>query len=140
MITIQTKDSDGSVIFYPRTAPAPRPGYTIRKVDALPAGAGPLRWDQAAGTLVRDPVPLPPVPALTARQLRLWLLTRGIAPEAVDAQINAISDAAAQARARVEWEYASEYKADHPLVLQIGAALGLSQVQVDAGFRTAAVL
>ena len=58
----------------------------------------------------------------------------------IDAQIDAIADPAAQARARVEWEYATSYQHDHPLVLQIGAALGMDQPQIDAAFRAAAAL
>ena len=139
-MTIQTNDVTGAVVLYPQAVPAPKPGHTIRQADAVPPRPGVLRWDDAAGQLVRAPLPPPPVPSLTARQLRLWLLAAGITPAAIDAQVDAMSDPAAQARARVEWEYATEYKHDHPLVLQIGAALGLSQVQIDAAFRAAAAL
>ena len=80
------------------------------------------------------------VPPLTARQLRLWLLGAGVSLEAVEAQIEAIADPAARAAARVEWEHASEYRHDHPLVTQIGAALGLGTEDIRGAFIAGATL
>jgi hypothetical protein len=77
---------------------------------------------------------------LTARQLRLWLLGAGLPPGAVEAQIDAIPDAPTRERARVEWEYASACERTHPLVSQLGAALGLSVEQIDTAFAEAARL
>lgn len=140
MTTIQIKDSDGSVVIFgnPACQPTPKAGYTIRQVDALPAGPGNVLWQD--GALVRIPPPASPVPTLTARQLRLWLLSMQITTEMIDAQIDAMTDAEAKSRARVEWEYATEYKHDHPLVLQIGAALGMTPAQINDGFRAASSL
>lgn len=141
--TIQTNDATGEVIVQGKRAdgtevPAtPRQGYTIRTVDAIPTGPGTLLWQ--AGALVRVPV-VPPVPPLNRCQLRLWLLTMAITDEQVETQIAAIPDATVRAQARIQWEDAPVYRHDNPLVLQIGAALGLTQAQIDAGFRAAAVL
>lgn len=81
-----------------------------------------------------------PLPNLTPRQLRLWLIGAGLTPEAVDTQIDAIPDATERARARVEWDFATVYHRAHPLVGQLGAALGLSPAQIDAAFLAAARL
>jgi hypothetical protein len=142
MTTLQSNDTTGAVVIFgnPACPPTPKPGYTIRTVEALPTGAGPLRWDAATSQLVRDSLPEKLVPTLTARQLRLWLIGAGMTLESIDGQINAIPDAKAQAEARVEWEYATSYHHDHPLVVQIGTALGLSQTQIDTAFRAAALL
>jgi hypothetical protein len=42
--------------------------------------------------------------------------------------------------ARIEWDYSSSVKRTQPLVLQMGAALGLTSAQLDQLFITAATL
>ena len=63
-------------------------------------------------------------PVLTARQLRLGLLRNGITADTIINTINAIPDPIQREEARVEWEYASEYRYDHPLVGIIRERLG----------------
>ena len=76
----------------------------------------------------------PTVPsAVTARQLRRALIAGGIMPDAVTAAIrSAITDPAAQAAALTDWEYASTYERNNPLIAQMATVFGLSDEQVDA--------
>ena len=85
---------------------------------------------------VAPPAPLVPI---TARQLRLALLGAGITPSHIDAQIAALPSPAREA-AQIEWEYATTYEREHPLIAQIGSALGLDTDQVDALWRQALTL
>lgn len=68
---------------------------------------------------------------LTARQLRLGLVSNGFSLDQVEATIAAIEDPQARAVAQIEWEYASQFERDHPLLQQVGAALGLTEAQID---------
>lgn len=89
------------------------------------------------------PIPLlapATMPTLTARQLRLSLLSIGITPAAVDTAISQIVDPQARAAAQIEWEYSSTYERNHPLVATLGATLGLTPAQVDAAWQQAAAI
>lgn len=77
-----------------------------------------------------SPVELPN-PTLTARQLRLGLVINGFGLDQVDTAIAAIEDQQQRAVAQIEWEYASQFERDHPLLQQVGAALGLTEEQID---------
>ncbi|WP_276200172.1 hypothetical protein [Chelatococcus sp. XZ-Ab1] len=78
-----------------------------------------------------------PLRPLTARQLRLGLITNGIALSDVEAAIGGVEDETERAAAQVEWEYASEFVRHHPLIDQIGAALGLTPAQIDTMWQGA---
>lgn len=80
----------------------------------------------------------PPVPvSVTRRQLRLELLSRDLLAN-VTAALNGIPDEATKAAALIEWEDATTFDRAHPLVGQIGAALGLTSAQLDDIWRAAA--
>lgn len=81
------------------------------------------------------------IPTLSPRQLRLALLRLGMTGAQVEAQIAAMpgTDADREA-AMIEWEYAPTYQRDHPLVIMLGAALGLTQAQIDAAWMEAATI
>lgn len=87
------------------------------------------------------PPPPPPLPAITAAQLRLALLGLGVTGAQVEAAINAMpgTDADREA-ARIQWEYATTYRRDHPLVAALGAALHLTEAQIDEAWRAATAL
>lgn len=89
-----------------------------------------------------DPVePLPePFPALTRRQLRLGLLSIGIASDDVEASIATIADATDRATALIEWQDASSYERDHHLIDMVAATLDLPPAQVDDLWRWASAL
>lgn len=80
------------------------------------------------------------LPTLTARQLRLGLITNGIMPSQVQSAIEAMPPGADREKALVEWEYASSFDRLHPLIATVGAALGLTDAQVDAMWTAAASL
>ncbi|NRQ13471.1 hypothetical protein [Ensifer sesbaniae] len=80
------------------------------------------------------------MPPLTARQLRLGLLNAGIAPSVVTATIGGMSAGPDKDKALVEWEYATTFNRIHPLIATVGAALGLSDVQIDAMWMAAVSL
>lgn len=76
--------------------------------------------------------PPEPAPPVTKRQLRLTLVRNGIPIDAVTAAINAMPDGIAKAEAQIEWEDASYFSRNHPTLLLVAGALGLSAEQVDA--------
>lgn len=83
----------------------------------------------------------PPVPPITARQMRLWLLQQGVTGAMVEQAIAQTSDPAAREVARIEWEYATSFEHAHPLIQSLGAQLlGLTAPQIAAAFRQAALL
>lgn len=108
----------------------------------LEAPAGTLvepRWlyDEADGTFSPAPVP---VPEITKRQLRLWLVRNGIALATVEAAIDAMPEPA-RTEAQIEWNDASVYSFSNPLVIQIGAAIGLTDPEMlKQAFRDAALI
>lgn len=77
---------------------------------------------------------------LTARQFRLGLIEGGVSLDRVTAVIDALPAGADRAKAKVEWEYATTFNRTHPLIATVGAALGLSDVQIDAMWQAAVSL
>lgn len=69
---------------------------------------------------------------LTRRQLRLALLSIGVTAEDVEAHIADIADPIERAAAMIEWEDATHYKRDHPLVADVAMSMALPAEQVDA--------
>ncbi len=86
------------------------------------------------------PPPAPPrIPqVVTMRQARLALLGAGLLAQ-VDTAIDGLASPQKEA-ARIEWEYSQEVHRDRPFVTLLGAAMGLSNEQLDALFTTAAGL
>ena len=84
---------------------------------------------------------LSPVPeSVSARQIRLWLVTHGIPLATVDATIDSIADQATRDTVRVEWDYAPYVERSHRFLVPLAAALGLDEAAVDQAFREAATL
>lgn len=98
--------------------------------------------EEQAEFIASMPQPMePPVPSVTPRQLRLWLIDNGVQLSNVDDAINAMAiPESAKQKALVEWEYATVYQFDNPLVAQIGALLGLDETEMKAGFAAASLL
>lgn len=61
-------------------------------------------------------------------------------PAALAAMVDAVQDPTEQFVARGLLLAASDFRRDHPLVSQIGAAQGMTEQQIDAFFATAASL
>lgn len=73
-----------------------------------------------------------PSPPITRRQLRLTLVRNGISLAGVEAAIAAMPDGLGKEEAQIEWSDASTFNREHPTLLLIAAALGLTKAQVDA--------
>lgn len=86
-----------------------------------------------------EPLPLVSVvpKSVSARQIRLWLVTHGVSMASVDAAIDAIPDHLQRDIVRIEWDYAPYVERTHPMLLPLALALGLTEEQVDQAFREA---
>jgi hypothetical protein len=72
------------------------------------------------------------LPPITKRQLRLTLVRNGISLETVEAAIASMPEGLEKEEAQIEWNDASTFNRDHPTLLLIAAALGLTEAQIDA--------
>ncbi|WP_292041431.1 hypothetical protein [Massilia sp. UBA6681] len=90
---------------------------------------------------VKEPTEMPPpVPqTVTRRQARQALLMAELLDD-VQPAIDAIPDPVQRRMAQIEWEDSLEFVRTRPLVIQIGAALGLDESALDALFTQAATL
>jgi hypothetical protein len=87
------------------------------------------------------PSPQPEVPAsVSARQIRLWLISNGVSLSQIETLIDNIPDQQQRDYTRVEWEYAPYVERTHPMLMTFASALGLTEQQVDAAFIAAATL
>lgn len=75
--------------------------------------------------------PVMPQP-ITRRQLRLTLVRNGISLIGVESAIAAMPEGLAKQEAQIEWADASTFNRDHPTLLLIASALGLTGEQIDA--------
>ncbi|KQW62692.1 MULTISPECIES: hypothetical protein [unclassified Ensifer] len=80
------------------------------------------------------------MPSLTARQLRLGLVTNGIPLSSVTSTIGGMPAGPDKDKAQIEWEYASTFNRMHPLIATVGAALGLTEEEIDNMWLAAAGL
>jgi hypothetical protein len=74
------------------------------------------------------------------RQFRLALLNINPDPNYVDNLIDGIQDETKKKRAKIEWEYATEIKKNHPFVEELATYLNLNQVQLNELFGQAVKL
>jgi hypothetical protein len=42
--------------------------------------------------------------------------------------------------AQIEWEFSTDYQREHPLVIQLGSALGMTSTDMDLAWQQAAGL
>lgn len=94
--------------------------------------AAALRAEWAANAAMAE-APAP----ITQRQLALWLLRNGITEAMVEAAIGQIPDETQRAEALIEWRKSNAYDRDHPFVAMVGAMLGFTSEQMNAGWREA---
>lgn len=81
---------------------------------------------------VAPPTPVPDV--VSARQARLALSAAGLLAN-VEAAIAASSEAV-----QITWEYANEIHRSDPLIASLGAALSMSDAEIDGLFQQAIAL
>lgn len=91
-------------------------------------------WDVAVIVPAAAAVPQ----SVTMRQARLALLAAELLPNVTTA-INALASPQKEA-AQIEWEYSQTVERTRGFVLLLGAALGLTNEQLDDLFRQAATL
>lgn len=84
--------------------------------------------------------PAGPVPIITRRQIRLWLLQHGKTAADVETAIASIADPTAREAALIEWQDGVAFHHDHPLFAQLAPLLGIAVSDLPAAFRAAAVL
>jgi hypothetical protein len=100
-----------------------------------------LAWSSNVPESARAAFDAYAVPAsVSARQIRLWLVTHGIPLASVDAAIDSIADATARETVRVEWDYAPYVERSHQFLVPLAAALGLDEASIDQAFREAATI
>lgn len=75
-----------------------------------------------------------PVDKISARQVRLWLVRNGISLNMVSEAINNIEDGSTRDSVSIEWEYAPYIERNHPMLVPLAQALGLSAEQIDNAF------
>jgi hypothetical protein len=85
------------------------------------------------------PAPIIVPTTITRRQARQKLLLIGLLDD-VEPAINAIPDATQRALAMIEWQDSQAFERHRPLVISIGAALGLDSVDLDTLFIEASAL
>lgn len=88
-------------------------------------------WEALGNVIPPYVAPVAPIGSLTKRQARLGLLSIGITTEDVEAHIASITDPMDRAAALIEWQDATTYDRNHPLVADLAAAFALPPEQVD---------
>jgi hypothetical protein len=124
-------------------------GGVIRTADEAfipdnPSNTDRVRYEAwlAGGGVPNPYVPPPePVPAITKRQALLYLLSRRKAESDVETAIETIQWDGARAATQIEWRYPSgPLRHDHPLIVALAPAIGLSVEELPDAFRAAAKL
>jgi hypothetical protein len=138
---ISTSPIDGGIEITDADYQAALDGIAAGKIVSIEGGVFAL-VDPLPPEPEPEPELLPPDPLrpLTARQLRLGLVLHGFNLSSVDAAIDAIEDPTDREVARIEWEYATTFERSHPLINQVGTALGLTPEQIDDMWVEAAAL
>lgn len=115
----------------------------VESLDALPglvADMGGQIGDQIIDGVLHSTTPTREVPGtVTRRQARQALLLNGMLDK-VQPAIDALTDTTQRGMAQIEWDDSLDFERTRPLVIQIGTAIGLDSVGLDALFIQAAGL
>lgn len=88
--------------------------------------------------LQQDNEPVQSVPTtITARQLRLALVEKGVDIGKIDKIINALPEEQ-KTVAQISWEYAHTFERNNPMILQIAEVMKLTSEDLDDIWRIAA--
>lgn len=74
---------------------------------------------------------------VSARQIRLWLLQNNISLQMVNNAINSIEDPILRDSVSIEWEYAPYVDKNHPMLIPLAQALGLTEQDINRCFLEA---
>lgn len=100
------------------------------------AGSAQIGWAYDGEAFTPPPPEPEAVPAaVSMRQARLALSRAGLLADAETA-ISGMTGTAGD-EARIEWEYATSLRRDHPLIAALGQTLGLDDAAKDDLFRQA---
>lgn len=102
-----------------------------------------IEEDGAVIVRIWIPAPVEPVAipeSISPRQIRLWFIQNNIPLATVENAINGIEDVVLREITKVEWEYSPYVERNHPMINNLGAALGLTPEQIDQAFITASNL
>ena len=80
-----------------------------------------------------------PTRDLTPRQIRRGLNSIGITVAMVDSIIEQLPEPD-RSNAKIDWEYATSYSYDNPLLIAVGTALGLDREQIKTLWSKSAKL
>lgn len=114
----------------------PLDGYPQEVVDAAAEAWTPEVVQAFLDALPQDEQAVPP-DAISARQVRLWLVRQGIPISDVTDALDAIEDTQARQEAQIEWEYSPYIERSHPMVQAIATSLS---IDIDAAFAEASLL
>ena len=70
------------------------------------------------------------LPAISARQIRLALLSYGITEDMIQTSLNTLEEPDKSA-ALIEWNHATSFERNHPLVPNVAASLGWNTDQIN---------
>lgn len=88
-----------------------------------------------------EPVITPVVPqTITARQIRMWLVLHGYSLKQVEEAIQAIEDLKQRELVSIEWEFAPYVERNHPMVISIASALGMTEEDIDQAFIEGSII
>lgn len=118
----------------PETPPPSNKPKKLLIVDGQDPVEVELTEQEIADLVINEPIYYRPI---SRRQLRLWLFSNGIRDNHVRQAIAAIEDENIREAATIEWEDSTIYERNHPLITQIGVALGFTEEQINQGFLTA---
>jgi hypothetical protein len=109
-----------------------------------PEGFNETRLDEyilVGGELtIPEPEPINPVPAsVTKRQGRQQMILIGLLSQ-VQAAIDAIEDETQRMLIQSFWDDSTQYERNHPQMVQLAQAIGLTEDQLDDAFIAAAKL
>lgn len=126
-------------------------GAAVEQVSAT-YSEGVNTWAYLPAEAVADPTfqtliesfdietPVVSIPNISKAQALLWLLSIGKFEADVIAAVNTIPDPMSRQVALIEWNYKQPFVRSDPLFDSLGAALGLTPLQLDAAFIAASVL
>jgi hypothetical protein len=79
---------------------------------------------------LHDAAPLQIIPDISPRQLRLALVLNNISLAQIDSALDQLEEPT-KSLAKIEWEYATTFERNKPLVEQVGQLLGWNSQQLD---------